>query len=173
MIENMERRLRKTASHALPVSIGRRLKNAAIVVGLSESSDGSDCEGHAKHLSIVMVHLIAKTGFANLVQALELVQAQRITIRHYQAVEEDCQAFLAEDADALYFPQYFASLGNQQVLPVVRVHVDRQHAIDRTGKRAVQAIGQDSLEHHSLEHSIFPAPRSGELGILILLDPPG
>ena len=44
--------------------------------------------------------------------------------------------------------------------------------IDRTGKRTVQAIVQNGLKHSSLEHSIFRAPRSGELRILILLDLP-
>jgi hypothetical protein len=47
---------------------------------LSESSDRSDGERHTKHLNIVMVDLIPKTGFADLVQALELVQVQGITI---------------------------------------------------------------------------------------------
>src|SRR6266705_2677154 len=154
----MERRLRETAGHSLSVSVSRRLENAAIVVGLSESSDRSDCERHTKHLNIVMVDLIPKTGFPDLVQALELVQVQGITIRHYQAMEEDCQAFLAEHGDALYFAQHPGSLGNQQLLSVVRVHVGRQHAIDRTRKRTVQAIGQNGLKHSSLEHSIFPTP---------------
>src|SRR4030095_11692142 len=115
----MERRLRKTAGHALSVCVGRRLENAAIVVGLSEPSDRSDCERHTKHLSIVMVDLIAKTGFADLVQALKLVQVHEITIRHYHAMEEDCQAFLAEHGNALYFAEHPGSLGNQQVLSVV------------------------------------------------------
>jgi len=59
----------------------------------------------------MVIHLVAKSCFSDLIQTLELVEADGITVRHDEPVKENGQALLAERFDFLGF---FRALSYQQ-----------------------------------------------------------
>src|SRR5882757_6202680 len=86
---------------------------------------------------IVVVDLIPQAGITYLVEPLELIQADRITIRHDEAVEGDSKPRLAERIDLLRLTENLRSSGNQKMLAVVGVNVGCEKAFDGTGELPV------------------------------------
>jgi hypothetical protein len=80
----------------------------------------------------VVVDLIAEAGITYLVEPLELVQADGITIRHDEAMKRDGEPRLAERIDLLRLTQNLRSGGNQKMLAVVGVNVGCEKAVDGT-----------------------------------------
>ncbi len=54
---------------------------------LRQPGDGAHGNGSAKNLQVMMIDLVVESGFANLIESLELVKIQRISIRHNQAMK--------------------------------------------------------------------------------------
>ena len=61
-------------------------------------------------------------------------------------MEHDGKSELPERIRAFNLAEYAASLRNQQLLPVVRIDIDRRHAVYGTRERSIEAIGQDGLD---------------------------
>ena len=83
-VQNVRGRLREARGHALAVGIRwsqRQTETARIGPGLSQSSDCADCYGRSKNLQVVMVDLILEAGLTDLVQALKLIEINRIRRR--------------------------------------------------------------------------------------------
>jgi hypothetical protein len=70
-------------------------------------------------LKIVIVHLVAECGFADLIEALELVEADRQAVRHDQSMEYDGKALLAKRLNFLRFAEDLGARRNERMLPVV------------------------------------------------------
>src|SRR5260370_24054699 len=66
-------------------------------------------------------------------------------------------------AHTLHGPDQASALRHEKLLMVVRVVVSRQHDQDRAGQTAVDMVGDDTLKHRSLEHSIETALVSVEV----------
>ena len=60
----------------------------------------------------------------------------------------------SEGFDATHVAQHPTALRDEDVLAIVRVDIGGDHAIHRTGKRAVQAISEDSLDHCAFKEAI-------------------
>ena len=86
----------------------------------SESADG---ERYSEDAEIVVVDLIPQAGVADLVEPLELIEADGIPVRHEHAMEDDGQTGLAEGVHLLRFTEQLRTCRNQQVLAVVRINV--------------------------------------------------
>ena len=72
----------------------------------------------------MVVDLVFQSFLSDLIKALELIEIDGITIRHYQAVEDYCHAALLAEArrsNLLCLPQNNGSLGNDDVLMIVRI----------------------------------------------------
>ena len=77
----------------------------------SDRAEGADGERCAEDAQIVVVDLVAQPGVADLVEALELVEADGIAVRHEQAMEHDGEACLAEGVDLFRFAENFDPAG--------------------------------------------------------------
>ena len=93
------RALGKSLAHNVGTRCGQRARRSA----LRNSSQCAEGQGDSENTEIVIVHLIAKASIAGLVKSFELVEAQGITIRHDEAVEENGQTCLAEGVHFLCF----------------------------------------------------------------------
>src|SRR5207249_5826629 len=113
--------------------------NSGPCVRLSDSRNCADGNGDAEDLQVMMVHQIAQARFADLIQALELIERKRIAVRHHEPVKENGQTLLAEGFYFANFAQHAAPLRNEKMQAVVGIDVRSDHAIDGTGKSAVQA----------------------------------
>ena len=79
----------------------------------------SDRQRRTEDLEVVVVNLVAKGRFADLIETLELVEAHRVTVRHHEAVKKDGETLLAEGFDFFRFAKDFGSGGDEKVLAVV------------------------------------------------------
>ena len=102
----------------------------------------------------MVVHLVAEAGLADLVEAFELVQAQRVAVGHDDAVEENGKPFLAEAVHLLDFPEHTGTLRDEEVLAVVGVDIGGHHAVDRAGEVGGQAVGENGLQERALEEPV-------------------
>ena len=71
----------------------------------------------------MVVDLVLESGCASLVEAAELVKADRVSIRHDEPVKRYGKAHLPEGVNLGGVAQDFAAGGDQNVLAVVRVHI--------------------------------------------------
>ncbi len=108
----------------------------------------------------MVVHFVSESCFTDLIQPLELVEADGVTVRHYEPVEENSEPLLAERLNLLRFSQHFRASGDKDLLAVVRVDVRRHQTIDWPRKRAVQAVDEQGFKDRALEdHVSFPGKR--------------
>src|SRR6202790_5819700 len=96
LVENLSRRLRSALSESLAHNVGTRRGQGARCSALRNGSQCADGQGDSENTEIVIVHLIAKASIAGLVKSFDLVEAQGITVRHDEAVEENGETRLAE-----------------------------------------------------------------------------
>src|SRR6266850_2785011 len=174
-VENTQRRLGKTGGHALFISIQARAVRSGPAVAFAQARDGADGERYAEDLQVVMIHLITQAGFPDLIQALELIKIDGITVRHDEAVEENREAFLPKTFDLANFSERSTPLRNQKVLTVTGIKVGGDHAVDGAGKTAVQPVGQNGFQHRTLEYPIGSVwiirsalPRRVHRGVLVV-----
>ena len=67
----------------------------------------------------MVVDLVAKAGVTDLVEALELIEADRVTIRHDEPVEDNGETGLTGVINLPRLPEEFRSSGDQKVLAVM------------------------------------------------------
>src|SRR5205823_1213961 len=77
------------------------------------------------------------------------------TIRHDQAMEKDRQALLPESFDSANLAKDPATLRDEKVLSVVRVHIRCDHAVDGARKGPVQAVGEHGFDHGAFEEPVL------------------
>ena len=107
----------------------------------------------AEDLEVVVVDLIFQALLADLVEAVELVEVDGISVRHNHAVEDNGHAALLAEtggADLLGLAQHDRSLGDEDVLVVVRVDRIRYEHLHRAGGIAVKPIHQHRVQRRSL-----------------------
>src|SRR5258708_495760 len=86
----------------------------------------------------MVVHLVAKSCFSDLIQTLELVEADGVTVRHDEPLKESGKALLAEGVDFFGFPKHFRPSRDEDLLKVVRVDV-RRHKTKKPTRSASNA----------------------------------
>ena len=101
-----------------------------------------------------MLTLIAQPGVADLVEALELVEADGIAVRHDEPMEDNGEASLPEGFHLLRFAKNLRSCRNQQVLAVVRVDVVCEQALDGTGELPVEPVDENGFENGSFKENV-------------------
>src|ERR1019366_7749375 len=97
---------------------------AAALRDLAGSGDHAQSDRSTEDFKIVVVHLVLQSFLSDLVEAVELVEIDGVTIRHNQAVENDSDSPLLADArrsNLLRFPQDNCSLGDDDVLVVMGI----------------------------------------------------
>ena len=99
-VKDSKRRLRDASGNALAIGVDWRGVHAKAACGLRQPADDAHGDRDAKNLSPMVVHSIFEAGFANLVQAAELVKAQIVAIGHNEPVKDHGKALLAEGIDA-------------------------------------------------------------------------
>ena len=108
-------------------------------------SERTDGERNTEDAEIVVIDLVPQTGVADLVESLELIEADGIAVGHQDAMEDDRETRLAEGVDFLGFTKQLRACGNEQMLAVVRVNVRREQALDGAGKAPIEAIDQNGF----------------------------
>src|SRR5713101_7504382 len=124
-VKNAGRGLRNTGRS----SIGERLRaaggdGAAALRDLAGSGNHSQGDRGAEDFLVVVVDLVFQSFFADLVEAVELVEIDGVTIGHNQAVKCDSHPSLLAEArrsNLLRFAQRHRSFGDDDVLTVVRI----------------------------------------------------
>src|SRR5580704_3550965 len=95
-VENLRGGLRGTLRKSLPHEVGAGRGQRPRRTGLGNGADRAYRERGSENAQVVIVDLIAKTGVADLIQALEMVETCRIPIRHDQAMKRNGKAGLAK-----------------------------------------------------------------------------
>ena len=67
----------------------------------------------------MVVDLVAKAGVTDLVEALELIEADRVTIRHDEPVEDNGETGLTGVINLPGLPEEFRPSGDENVLAVM------------------------------------------------------
>ena len=102
----------------------------------------------------MVVDLIFQTGFAHLIETVELVEIDGIPIRHQHPVEDDGKALLAEAGDFLRIAQNESALRDKHMLAVLAVDRIGHHDFDRPGKLAIETVHQGCVDGRTLEEHI-------------------
>jgi hypothetical protein len=77
----------------------------------------------------MVVYLVLPGGGTGLVEALELIEAYRVAVRHEQAVESHGQAASTERVNLLGVTEHFAPGWNEKALAVVRIDIVGDKAV--------------------------------------------
>ena len=126
---------------------------------LRQAADEADGAGGAERGPVVVVHLVAQPGVADLVQAAELVERHGAAVGHQEPVERHGQAGFAERLHRPRLAEHARAGRNQHVLPAVRVDRVRDQAVHRRGRAAVEAVRQHRVDDGALEHAMQRARR--------------
>jgi hypothetical protein len=107
----------------------------------------------------VIVDLILEAGGSGLIETVELVEIDGVSIGHQQAMEGDGEAFLAETTHLLRLTQNERAFRDEKMLSVLAVDRIRDHHLQRPGKLPVQTIDQNRVNGRALEDDIRLAVR--------------
>ena len=118
---------------------------------LRQAADETDRSGRTECRPVVVIHLVAQTRIADLIEAEELIETQRAAVRHQQPVKGHGESRLAERLNGSRLAENACARGNQDVLAAVGVHRVRDQAVDGGGSAAVEPVGQDRVDDRSLE----------------------
>ena len=130
------------------------LPRPALPKVLGQSADQSNRSRGSKRGQVVMVHLVAEAGVANLIESEELVEAVRAAVGHQQAMEGHGKPRLAKGLDRLRFAENPRACGDQHLPSRVRVERIRHEAVHRRGAGAIQPIRQNGVDNGSFEHAM-------------------
>src|SRR6266478_6825722 len=139
-VENLCRGLSCALPKSLPETVGSRLAQDPSGANLRHGSECANRQRGAEDAEIVLVDLIPQAGITYLVEPLELIQADGITVRHDEAMKHDGKPRLAERIDLLRLTQNLRSGGNQKMLAVVGVNVGSEKAFDGTRELPVEPV---------------------------------
>src|SRR5882724_12795727 len=95
-VEDSLRRLRRALTESFADSICPRLIQNSPGPGFGDCAKRTNGERGAEDSQVVVVYLVSKTGIADLVEALELVKVDGISVRHNESVECDRNACLTK-----------------------------------------------------------------------------
>ena len=121
---------------------------------LGQSADQADRGRRSERGQVVLVHLVAQAGVADLIESEELVEAVRAAVGHQQAMERHGEPRLAERLHGLRFAENPRAGGNQHLPSRVRVERVRDEAVHGRRARAIQPIRQDGVDDGALEHAM-------------------
>ncbi len=99
----------------------------------------------------MVVHLVGEAGGPGLIETVELVEIDGITIGHEHAMETDGQPPLAETRDLLDIAQQKSASGNQHMLSVLAIHGVGDHDFHRPGEIADQPVEQRGIENRAFK----------------------
>jgi hypothetical protein len=116
-----------------------------------------------------MINFVLETSFANLVQALELIEVNGVAVRHDEPMKDHSQARLPEALDPLRLSHDFCAGRDEQALSVVRVDAIGHHANDRTAEVTVQSRDERSFKNRPFKDQVVFAARLIEIRIAPLL----
>ena len=126
-------RLRNTARSPIGECLGTaRGDGAATLRDLACSSNHTQSYRGAEDLEVVVVDLIFQPFLSDLVEALELIEIDGVTVWHNQAVKNHGHPALLAEArrsNLLRFAQNNRSLGNDDVLMIVRIQADLRQGL--------------------------------------------
>ena len=125
---------------------------------LGQAADQSDRRRGSERGQVVMVHLVAEAGVADLIESEELVEAVRAAVRHQQAVEGHGEPRFAERLDGLRFAENPRAGGNQHLPSRMRVERIGHETVHRRGARAIQSIRQHGVDDGSFQHCDAEVP---------------
>src|SRR5262249_41521241 len=103
--EHPARRLREAGARRLPIGVAERVVEAACRVVLRQARDLADRQRGTKDLQVVAIDAVAQPGRANLIEALEAIEAVRVAIWHDQAVKAHGEARIAPRLNRRRVPQ--------------------------------------------------------------------
>src|SRR5579885_158190 len=119
--------------------------------GLGNAAEKPDGERSAKDLHVVVVDLIVQGGGAKLVKSFELVEIDRIPVRHDKAVKEHGEPLLAEGADLIGFAQNLRARRKQDVLPVGGIDIVGDKTVDGAGETPIEPVHEHGVDNRALE----------------------
>ena len=124
-VKDSGRRLRNTPCGPVGKCLGATRGNgAATLRDLARSGNHTQSDRGAEDLKVVVVYLVLQSFLTDLIETLELVEIDGVTVWHNQAVENDGHPALLAEAcrsNLLCFAQDNRSFGNDDVLMVMRV----------------------------------------------------
>ena len=139
---------------------------------LRQATDEPNGCGCPERRQVVVIDPILQAGIADLIEADELVEPIRSTIRHHQAVKRHGQPRFAEALDRLRFAEQTSAGGNHDVLPTVRIQRVRDQAVHGGRGAPIESIRQNGINERSFEDPVQRpggADRTGSLGRTRLL----
>src|ERR1035438_3224681 len=101
----------------------------------------------------MVVDLVLHAFLTDLIETVKLVEIDGVPVRHDETVKDDGHPPLlpkARRANLFSLAKNYGSLGDDDVLAVVRIQGFGNEHFDRSGRVAVQAIHQDRVENRTL-----------------------
>src|ERR1035438_1968224 len=98
----------------------------------------------------MVIDLVFQALLANLVETVELVEIDRVTVRHNETMKNNGHPPLLPEpgrTDFLRLPKHDRSFGDNDVLMVMRIQGIRNKDFDRAGGVSVQTIHQYCVEN--------------------------
>ena len=124
-IKDRGRRLRNTARSPVGECLGTaRGDGAATLSDLARSGNHTQSDRGAENLKVMIVDLVFQPFLSDLIETLELVEIDGVTIRHNQAVKNHGHPALLAEArrsNLLRLAQNNRSLRNDHVLMIVGI----------------------------------------------------
>src|SRR5580704_15394548 len=97
----------------------------------------------------MVVYFVLQSHLAGLVEAFELVEVDRISIRHQHAMKDHCHTTLLPKAGGTDFsglPQNDRTLGDEHVLHVMGVDRIRHQYFDGPDSVTIESIHEDAID---------------------------
>ena len=145
-------RYQNSAVRVRPVASAAREPCCANPLG--QAADQTHGAGRTERRQEVLIHLVSKSGVADLVQAEELVEAMSASVGHQQPVKSDSQARLSQGLNGSCLAQNACTRRNDDLLAAVRVDRVRDQAVHRGDTVAVQPIRQNGINHRSFQNRV-------------------
>ena len=108
---------------------------------LRQAADKADSTGRSEHRPVMVVHLVPQPRITDLVEAQELIEAQRASVGHQQPMKGDCESCLTESLNGSRLSKDACARRNQHMLSTVGEHGIRDQTIDGRRSASVQPVG--------------------------------
>ena len=121
---------------------------------LRQARDKTDRGGGAKRGPIMLIHLVAKSRIADLIQAEELIEPLRASVWHDQAMKRHRQPRLSQRLNRPGFTEDACPCRNQNVLTAVGVHRVRNETIHGRASAAVEPVRQNGVDDGAFQQRV-------------------
>ena len=148
----LRRGVRAAGDDDRPVT--RSIRKASSANPLRQAADKTHRSGSSERGPVVVVDLVAQARVADLIEAQELIEAQRAAVRHQEPVKGHGEPRLAQRLNWSRLAENACPRGNQHVLPAVGVHRVRDQAVDGGRSTSVEAVGQYGVDDRSLQQRV-------------------